>query len=1224
MEVLSAYIPMDRRRAIGRGDSIADRARGAALFADISGFTPLTEALSRGLGPRRGVEELTGHLNHVYDALINEVHRYRGSVIAFAGDAITCWFDGDNGTRATAAALGIQAAMSPFSQVLLPDGNMVALTVKAAVATGPARRFIVGDPEIQFIDVMAGQTLARMANGAHLAAKGEVVVDLDTATNLAQPIREVDWRESEDTPKRFAVVHQLSTPVDPQPWPGRMILEDTVVRPWLIQAVYDRVLAGQGEFLTELRPAVALFIKFDGIDYDADETAAQKLNGFVCWVQQVLARYEGFLIDVSIGDKGSYLYCAFGAPIAHENDAWRALTVALAIRTPPAELGFIKDIRIGISRGTMRTGAYGGSTRRTYGLLGDEVNLAARLMERAAAGQVLVSGRAQNGCDDAFTWQELPAIRVKGKTDLVELFVLLDARSPSALRLIEPTYALPMVGRTTELGVIRSKMDLALSGRGQILGITAEAGMGKSRLIAEVIKLANPPRFTGYGGQCQSYGTNTSYLVWWTIWRGLFHLDPVLPLEKQISVIEEKLKEINPILVPRLPLLGAVLNLPIPDNDVTRQFDAKLRKSSLDALLLDCLRHFAAATPTLLVLEDCHWIDPLSQDLLIVLSRAIVNLPVLLAAAYRPPDANRAQEPQFQPLPHFTEIRLADLTRDEAGHLITQKLAQLSGSDAAPPASLVERLLARSEGNPFYLEELLNYLQDQGIDPHDARAVERLELPTTLHSLILSRIDQLTENQRITLKVASVVGRLFQAATLWGIDAQLDEPKVKADLEALKKLDLTPLDKPEPELTYLFKHIVTQEVAYESLPYATRAKFHEAIGVYIEHCCGDSRGHQVDLLAFHFDRSKNEAKRREYLLKAGEAAQARYANSAAINYYERLLPLLPRNERIPTMLKLGRVLELVGQWNNADRLYREALALAQELEDRLAHAQCLTAVGELLSKRGAYTEAWNWLEQSRSLFHELGDEAGVAEALHFSGTVGAQQGDYDKACERYHESLAIRRKLNDKRHIASLLSNLGIISWYKGDFPVARSLYEESLEIRRELGDRWCIANSLNNLGLVLRDQGDAKVARTLLEESLAINRELGDRWSIANSLSSLGDVALSQRDYDAALAFLEESLEINQDLGDRRAIAFLFEFFAELAAAKNQPRRALRLAGVAASLRDAIGAPLSPAEQLRLTGALNSACAMLNETEKSALMTEGKRMVLEQAADYALKARAE
>ena len=1218
MEVLSAYLPMDRRQALGGGASLPDRAQGAALFADISGFTPLTEALSRALGPRRGVEELTGHLNRVYDALIDELDRYGGSVIAFAGDAITCWFEADDGARATASALAMQKAMIPFSRIELPNGNIVALAVKAAVATGPVRRFIVGDAGMQLIDVIAGRTLARMAAGAHLAAKGEVVLDANTAEQLKHAVAVADWRSSETTAERFAVVDGLKVPVEAKPWPTMTRLEDSVVRPWLIPAVYERLLAGQGEFLTELRPAVALFIKFEGIDYDADEAAGQKLNSFVSWVQKVLARYQGFLIDVSIGDKGSYLYCAFGAPIAHENDAWCALTVALQVRTPPARMGFITDIRIGISRGTMRTGAYGGTVRRTYGVLGDDVNLAARLMENAPPGKVLVSGRAQNSSGDAFLWEPLPPIRVKGKIDPVPVFVLSDASLPSSLRLIEPGYSLPMVGRAAELALIRDKMELALSGRGQVLGVTAEAGMGKSRLAAEVIRLAHRLRFTGYGGQCQSYGTNTSYLAWWTIWRGLFNLDPALSLEEQTSAIERQLAELDPMLLPRLPLLGAVLNLSMADNEMTRQFDAKLRKASLEALLVDCLRRLAGTKPTLLVLEDCHWLDPLSQDLLDVIARAVVNLPVLVLAAYRPPDANRAEGPQLRSLPHFTEVMLGDLTRPEAELLITQKLAQRFGSKTAPPPALVERLLARSEGNPFYLEELLNYLQDQGINPHDARALEQLDLPTSLHSLILSRIDQLTENQRITLKVASVIGRLFQASTLWGIDAQLGEERVRADLEALKKLDLTPLDKPEPDLTYLFKHIVTQEVAYESLPYATRAKFHEAVATHLERRFGESP--QVDLLAFHFDRSRNEAKKREYLLKAGEAAQARYANTAAINYYQRVLPLLPGQVRVPVMLKLGRVLELVGQWNEAGNLYKEALALAEQQGNRHSQAQCLTATGELLSKQGAYTEASNWLEEARGSFDHLGDESGVAETLHYSGTVAAQQGDYEKACVLYRRSLAIRRKLDDRQPIASLLSNLGIISWYQADFPAARALYEESLAIRRDLRDRWSIANSLNNLGLVLRDQGDIAGARALLDESLTINRELGDRWSIANCLSSLGDVALSQKDYGAARTFLEESLAINEELSDRRAIAFLFEFFARLDAARNQPRRALRLAGAAAALRDAIGAPLSPAEQLRFHQTLDSACAALGDTEKSALLNEGKGMVLEQAVDYALK----
>src|SRR5207247_846180 len=315
----------------------------------------------------------------------------------------------------------------------------------------------------------------------------------------------------------------------------------------------------------------------------------------------------------------------------------------------------------GLTGGRMRTGAYGGTTRRSDGVLGAEVNLAARLMERAAPGQVLVSDRARNATGEAFTWEPLPAIRLKGKTNPVPIFVLRDASLPCTLGLIEPSYSLPMVGRAAELALIRTKMELAFSGRGQVLGITAEAGMGKSRLVAELIRLANQLQFTGYGGQCQSYGANTSYLVWWTILRGLFNLDPGLSLEQQTTALERQIAQIDPVLVQRMPLLGAVLNLPIPDNEATRQFDAKLRKASLEGLLVDWLRHCAAGKPTLMVLEDCHWLDPLSLDLLEVMARALVNLPVLLVAAYRPPEASGGGGPRFEQLPHFTEIALADL-----------------------------------------------------------------------------------------------------------------------------------------------------------------------------------------------------------------------------------------------------------------------------------------------------------------------------------------------------------------------------------------------------------------------------------------------------------------------------------------------------------------------------------------------------------------------------------
>ncbi|MBF8286182.1 MAG: adenylate/guanylate cyclase, partial [Anaerolineales bacterium] len=243
-------------------------------------------------------------------------------------------------------------------------------------------------------------------------------------------------------------------------------------------------------------------------------------------------------------------------------------------------------------------------------------------------------------------------------------------------------------------------------------------------------------------------------------------------------------------------------------------------------------------------------------------------------------------------------------------------------------------------------------------------------------------------------------------------------------------MDLTPQDAPEPELTYLFKHIVTQEVAYESLPYAMRAILHDQIGQYIERTYSQTLDQYVDLLAHHYDRSQNEAKQREYLLKAGQAAQASYANAAAINYYQRVMPLLPRGEQVPAMRRLGQVLELTGKWSEAGSLYRQALELAEQLDDRRGWAECQMAVGELLRKQGKYAEAQTAFERAEAKFEELDDPAGAAQTLKSVGTLSVQQGDYEMARSLYLKSLAIFRELDDKPNITGVLNNLGIVARY--------------------------------------------------------------------------------------------------------------------------------------------------------------------------------------------------
>ncbi|MCA9972756.1 MAG: adenylate/guanylate cyclase domain-containing protein, partial [Anaerolineales bacterium] len=310
---LPTYLPQDRLRALARGETLPERTTGAALFADISGFTPLTEKLTRTLGPRRGIEELTRTINAVYAALIARVERFGGSVIGFAGDAMTCWLDElpDSGAhqpaawRAVTAAFALQAVMRRF-----PD-----LGLKVAVTSGPARRLVVGDPADRYWDVLAGHTITRLATAEHLASQGDVVVDEPTCQILGDRARVEAWRTDADA--RFAVLADLADPAEAAPaamLPRAMSAEE--LGAWVNTAVLAREQAGQGAFLTEFRPAVALFLRFTGIDYEADAAGAQ-LDAFLRQVQAALRLYEGTLIQLTIGDKGSYLYAAFGAPVAH-------------------------------------------------------------------------------------------------------------------------------------------------------------------------------------------------------------------------------------------------------------------------------------------------------------------------------------------------------------------------------------------------------------------------------------------------------------------------------------------------------------------------------------------------------------------------------------------------------------------------------------------------------------------------------------------------------------------------------------------------------------------------------------------------------------------------------------------------------------------------------------------------------------------------------------------
>ena len=1207
---LAAYLPQDRRQALARGEDLPARAHGAALFADIAGFTPLTEALDRALGARRGVEALTRQINYVYDALIGEVERYGGSVVGFAGDAITCWFDdqgmGDGGwglenatpspiphppspARAVACAVALQDAMRQFAAIALPGGTTSALSLKVAVTSGPARRFVVGDPAIQRLDVLTGAPLARAAAGEHLTRPGEVLIDQPTATALGDTVAIAEWRGDEETGERFAVLttdpstprflsvskgragdrpFDAAVPERVEGQGGRPTTDEAGIttapphhrtpsaeqaRPWLLAAVYERHQAGLGDFLTELRPAVPLFLRFGGIDYERDLEAGTKLDVFIRLVQATLARYEGTLLQLTIGDKGSYLHAIFGAPVAHENDPRRAVDTALELRTAAAALGYLAPVQIGISRGTLRAGAYGGTTRQTYGVMGDDVNLAARLMSQATPGEILISARVQAAVGADIALEPRPPISLKGKAEPLPVFAVSGASRRRAIRLEEPIYTLPMVGRAAELALIADKLDLTLARQGQVIGITAEAGMGKSRLVAEVIRLARRRGLQGYGGACQSYGTNTPYLVWGSVWRAFFDLDPSASPRRQARALEGAIDDLAPARLPALPLLGPLLGLNLPENDFTETLEPRLRQSALHALLLDCLTAAAReagedGAGLLFVLEDLHWIDGASHDLLEQVARAIVDLPVLIVLAYRPPELLRLQTPRIEALDHFTRVHLAPLADAEATQAIRAKLAQLwpERTGVLTPV-LTARITAKAQGNPFYVEELLNYLRDRGIDPQDAMAIAKLDLPASLHTLILSRIDQLSAQQQAELKVASVIGRLFQFAWLHGAYPVLGEAApLKADLRDLARLDLTPLDTPEPELTYLFKHIVTQEVAYESLMAAARAGLHQQLAAYLEAQVGDDGNRFIELLAYHYERSDNLPKKRAYLRRAGEAAAARFANDAALAYLSRALELAPEDdlaERWALLLAREQIYDLQGARDAQAQDIRALEALAERLDDDTRRAEAALRWANHYQRISAFDEVVAAARRAAALAEAAGATALVMRAYYFLAWASSWRGENEAGIEYAETALRLARAMGDRHGEAMVLLQR---FEHLQDYVAEHDLIEQTLRISRELADRQLQLQALGSLSGNAWARGDYATAQVGYEQTLLLAREIGDREKECVALGSLGLNAQSQGNLDAAQRYGEETLRLARLVGNKILEGWTFSLLGE------------------------------------------------------------------------------
>lgn len=1153
---LAAFVPQDRRDALSQARTLPERSHGAALFADLSGFTRLTERLARSLGPLRGAEELSALLREVYEPLIAEVEHAEGSVLGFSGDAITCWVDGDDGSRALRAAHAMQAHMASATDRPLPDGTTTGLKLKVAVAVGGVSRFVVGDPDIQVMDVLAGATLEALAAAEHVAQPGEVVM---ACTSDARP-RFLEIRHDPDSGLAVGVVapeRVARQPVVIRPVPD----VDALVASWLPRTVRERLQRGVGAFLAGFRPAAALFLSFRGIDYDGDPFAGAKLDAFVRWAQRVIDDHGGTLIQLTIGDKGSYLFAAFGAPVAHEDDAVRAVAAARALSAGSVEP--VRGVRIGLTHGAMFTGTYGSRGRCTYGVLGPMTNLSARLMTAANDGEVLCNPSLARLAARRFRMEERGTRRLKGVADPVPVF------SPVSETLGAGTEASPMLGRAVELATLVDALRGVRLGAPPVIVIEAEAGLGKTRILGALATEAERLGMTVLRGAARAAGPEQPYGAWRSLVADALGL---AAQELSATAAQTALAGLDPGLAGYLPVLHDILGLGVHQ---AVDLEGEQRRNLLTEAVTQVLIARARRDPLALLVDDGHRLDGLSADLLssFVERARRARTPVVVVLARRPDDAQA---------PGLADALQVDLGPLDDGVLDQVIAHQLGVAVEGVPDALRALLAERGNGNPMVAESLVQHLLSEALlrlEPGRDGPRYRLEgsrqelaaVPGTLRGLLLSRIDHLDPGVQLTLKVAAVAGRDF---TVDPVRVALErvagtpESSTRASIGTLSDRGL--VDAALLDDHYRFRQALAQEVAYETLLFAQRRAFHRELAAWFR-----SHGDRdVSTLAHHAYHAAVGSDEAELLAQAAEAqvALARTlielgAYQDAVGVTERglaLLPDVPRwaARRATLLVQLGTVHQHLSRYEEAEQRLAQGLSLARSVEANAMISQALDTLCMVATRRGKFDEARGFAQ--RSLAHASGtaDRGGEARARSRLGILAAYRGAFDEAAEEYGRAIALAEELGDRPSASSSLSNLGLVRVYQKRYEEARSLFGRALRVAESLDSRHLKARFMTNLGLVDEHLGDLDAAERHYRKGLAWFEELGARQEALVNVLNLGELAVRRaRTADARDAY-RRALSEGLALGALPLALSALGGLAWAAAREGDPERGAALLG--------------------------------------------------------------
>jgi tetratricopeptide (TPR) repeat protein/class 3 adenylate cyclase len=1134
--------------------------RAYTMFVDLSGFTAITEALMR--EGSSGAERLSNILNEIFTPLVNLVYAKNGFIPYFAGDAFTAIFPEDKMKDAEELVETAFLACELFSHRKF-EFEQFTIGVKVGLSFGDVEWGITGRKQKAFY--FKGEAIESCAYGQNEADNKDVIVDEVIKEKLVSK----DYQFEEKKSPFYKLIRKK-----------KALLKVDVINdlPKLNRKTalkfYQRVVLDSREE-GEFRTVISVFIAFSGIE------THELLDKFSSIVLDQAKNFQGYFKEIDFGDKGGVMVVFFGAPISFENSVERALEFVLALREEIAPLQKNSPLKFksGVTIGTAYTGIVGGRERCQYACVGNRVNLAARLMSSANWGEILVDKEIQHS--RLFIFSHKGDVKYKGIEGDVPTFKLLGHSVDDW-----PDYESQFVGRDKEFNELFEFAQPLFEGNSPGMAyVFGEAGMGKSRLMYELKnKLTADDASQWY--TCQSDQIlKKPFNPFVYFLKNYFDQSPDATaedkkgsFESRLEQLEEELsndfhKKSNGILKElkrTSSVLAAQLGIYYSDS-LWEQLDAQGRYQNTIAAIINLLIAESICTPIIVELEDGHWTDGNSSELMQEFVKQMRNYPIFLVITSRfNDDGSKAYvvEKETMNANGLGQVEI-QLTALPEGAVRSFAEAILGGSIKR---EFLDLLIRTSNNNPFYLEQILEYFTESKLlqlkGSEWTIKDENIKLSNSINAILTARIDRLSDLVKETVKAAAVIGREFEVNVLSEVmKVQDDFLKQNGDSSLLlnkqiKSAERVQIWRAMNELRYIFRHSLLREAVYGMQLNARLKQLHKLIAEAIEKIFSAEIEERFADLAFHYEQADVHDKVCEYLNKAGDRARGNYQNSQALEYYKKLAGKLDDKKDALLLtrvyIKIGKIQQIIGQWPESEKSFNEAFILAGKSEDKVLSGRVLNNIGRVLTLKGEYPEAMEQLQVAAGLFEGAKDQIGIAKVYGNIGDLRFRQGNYEEAKAYFEQSITINHKLDSTSGMARIVSNLGLTHMNRGNYDDGISVQLKQLEIARDKGDKPGMAVLYTNTGIVYLEKGDFDAALEIFEKGLALSEELGNKLLTSIAIGCIGSIYQGKGDYPKAMELFEEDLKLCEELGDKQGTAIALGLIGELLSIEGQFHKAI------------------------------------------------------------------